>query len=60
MRHNALLRRVLAGAVSAVVMAWLLPASAAWFDDAEKRLVPEADAFIQNKPEPLKRFFHTL
>ncbi len=35
-------------------------AVAGWGSKSEKELIKEADAFIKNKPEPLKQFFHTL
>lgn len=46
--------------VAGVALAWSTNAGSAWFDNDEKRLVPEADKFVQDKPEALRRFLHTL
>lgn len=53
-------RRALLAVAATALLGWAPHAGSAWFDQDEKRLVPEADRFIADKPEPLKRFFHTL
>ncbi|MBV8156605.1 MAG: hypothetical protein JO278_03045 [Dyella sp.] len=53
-------RRALLTVAALAMLGWTPQAGSAWFDQDEKRLVPEADKFIQDKPEALKRIFHTL